>query len=109
MQVRHEPSSGCASVLVRYSTLPDLMATTHVPQLPARQPASMRMPAASANSRTESPGCQSQVLPDLPKVTLTAGPAVTATGTAAFLTVAGPNASKNTALSGTPHALRSSV
>src|SRR5438046_900596 len=60
MQVKQEPSSGWTSVLVRYSTLPDLMATRHDPQLPARQPASMRMPCASASSRTESPGCQSQ-------------------------------------------------
>src|SRR5438128_2270564 len=110
MQVRHEPPSALAPCSARYSTSPDLIATRHVPQLPARQPASILMPCSSANSSREAvAGFQWQVLPERLNVTsnlesiavwLSVGDAV------AFFTVAGPNASKWTFWAGTPQAAR---
>src|SRR5216117_2599204 len=53
MQVRQEPPSAFAPGSARYSTSPDLTATRQVPQLPARQPASILIPCSSANSSKE--------------------------------------------------------
>src|SRR6185503_20408391 len=98
MQVRQEPPSALAPASARYSTSPDLTATRHVPQLPARQPASILIPCSSANSSSEAAaGFQCQVFPARPNVTcnrdnITVSLAVG--GGVAFFTVAGPNASK---------------
>src|SRR5712671_5462357 len=70
MQVRHERSSGFASAGTTYSTYPDFTATRQVPHPPARQPASIRMPLASAKSNSDADsGFHCSVLLDLPKVT----------------------------------------
>src|SRR4051812_26638611 len=53
MHVKHEPVSALAPCDVRYSTSPDLIATRQVPQFPARQPASIFTPRASAKSSNE--------------------------------------------------------
>ena len=61
---RQVPCSTVTPGLVRYVTEPDLTATAQVPQLPARQPASMEMPLAAARSRTvPSSGRQASVRP----------------------------------------------
>src|ERR1041385_4516050 len=113
MHVRDEPDSGTAPCGARYSTSPDLTATRHVPQLPARQPASIFTPFSSAKSSSDAhDGFQWCVLFDLPKVTVIFDSIIVslaATAGAAFFTVAGPNASKCTFASGTPHAARPSV
>src|SRR5476651_1726127 len=89
------------------------MATTHEPQLPAQQPESIFTPCAAANSRRlPADASHRTVLFERANVTLIfarwlVSPAVGAT--VFFLTLAGPNASKWTTLSGTPHASRPSV
>ena len=85
-----------------------------VRQLPARQPKSMATSFSSAKSRIESDSASHlQVLPDLAKTTsmLSAAAAAAAFSSgalagAAFLTVAGPKASKWMSFSGTPHSMR---
>src|SRR6266545_6355637 len=110
MQVRHEPPSALAPCSARYFTSPDLIATRHVPQLPARQPASILMPCSSAKSSREAvAGFQWQVLPERLNVTRnleSMAVSLCVGGAVAFFTVAGPNASKWTFLSGTPQAAK---
>src|SRR5882672_1054269 len=89
------------------------MATTHEPQLPAQQPESIFTPCVLANSKMFSKdGSQRTVLFERANVTMTFCRCVVSAGVGAaafFFTVAGPNASKKTSLSGTPHASRPSV
>src|SRR5205814_5676911 len=102
-----------ASAGTTYSTSPDFTATRHVPHPPARQPASIRMPLASAKSNSDAAsGFHCSVLLDLPKVTRSLFSMLVslAVGAGVFsLTVAGPKASKWTLFFGTPHAARPSV
>src|SRR5580704_6421024 len=89
------------------------MATTHEPQLPAQQPESIFTPWALANSRRFSAaGSQRTVLFERANMMFILARCVVSEGVGAavfFFTVAGPNASKKTSLSGTPHASRPSV
>src|ERR1044071_4334139 len=98
MHARHDRSSGSASAGTTYSTSPDFTATRHVPQPPARQPASIRIPFASAKSSSDvDSGFHWTVLFDFPKVTRSRFNMLVslAVGIAVFsFTVAGPKASK---------------
>ena len=89
-----------------------MLAVAQVPQLPARQPESMRMPLASANSSNDpAPGVHTSFLPERVNVRSNPGasaPAAAGAG-ATFFTEAGPKASKCTRSDGTPQASRSRV
>src|SRR4051812_524933 len=104
MHVRQEPSSGGAECESRYSTLPDLMATRQLPQLPARQPDSSFTPCSSARSNNVPTfGFHSTLFRERLNVTLTSGAFFKkVVVTDERFTVAGPNASNITSLSGTP-------
>src|SRR5687768_4140739 len=90
--------------------LPDLIAIAQEPQFPARHPASICNPFASAKSSSDPDPSHLTTLLERLKVTCSAA-ALAATGAsaAAFFTVAGPKASKRILFSGTPHAFKSSV